>query len=207
MAEVTVYYEGSIVTRREAKGAGLKHYFTGKPCRYDHIDLRFVCDCRCRQCGLLKNRKESNRALRRRYKKSAQGKLAERRYRDRHSEELSVYFQDYRRTSRGKALVRARKTKFRRTAKGKASSRRECGLRRARQYGNGKGSFTAEDEAALREHQKCCHICGRRFTKTDPAELDHVIALAEGGAHDASNIALAHRSCNAQKGARRTHLI
>jgi hypothetical protein len=69
------------------------------------------------------------------------------------------------------------------------------------------GKFTADDERKLRARQKLCHICGKRFTKADQATLDHVVALAAGGTHDPSNIALAHLSCNCRKSSRRTHLI
>ena len=78
--------------------------------------------------------------------------------------------------------------------------------RKAREKG-AEGVFTTEDEAKLRARQKHCHICGKRFTKADPATIDHVIALADGGRHDPSNIALAHLSCNCSKKDRRTHLI
>jgi 5-methylcytosine-specific restriction endonuclease McrA len=69
------------------------------------------------------------------------------------------------------------------------------------------GEFTAADLAKLRALQKKCHICGKRFTKCDPATIDHIIPLARGGVHNASNIALAHRDCNSSKGAKRVHLI
>jgi hypothetical protein len=92
------------------------------------------------------------------------------------------------------------------SAKGKATRRRSRFNRRAREA-KVEGVFTREDDARLRQKQKKCHICGKRFSKRDPATLDHVIALADGGRHDPSNIALAHRSCNQRKNKRRTHLI
>lgn len=54
-----------------------------------------------------------------------------------------------------------------------------------------------------------CHICGRLTLKrlrgtTDPRapELDHVVSLADGGAHTWGNVACACRECNGLKGAR-----
>lgn len=75
------------------------------------------------------------------------------------------------------------------------------------QKAGARGNFTAADEATLRAYQKHCHICGKRFTKGDPATIDHVIALADGGPHDPNNIALAHLSCNCSKQDKRTHLL
>lgn len=47
-----------------------------------------------------------------------------------------------------------------------------------------------------------CHICGESFDPTDPFQVDHVVALANGGTNDADNRRLAHRSCNLWKGAK-----
>ncbi|WP_422395619.1 HNH endonuclease [Roseomonas mucosa] len=52
-----------------------------------------------------------------------------------------------------------------------------------------------------------CHICGGDTDRgqagtnhPDAPVLDHVIPLAKGGPHVWSNVACAHRSCNAKKG-------
>lgn len=53
-----------------------------------------------------------------------------------------------------------------------------------------------------------CHLCGDPIDPTlgrnDPlgATVDHVLALANGGTDDQSNVAAAHRVCNLIKGAR-----
>jgi 5-methylcytosine-specific restriction endonuclease McrA len=54
----------------------------------------------------------------------------------------------------------------------------------------------------------CCWLCGGhappelRGTTNDLApEIDHVIPLSRGGGHTYSNVACAHRKCNAAKGA------
>lgn len=38
-----------LITRAEAKEKGLKYYFTGKPCKHGHIDIRYVYGG-CRSC-------------------------------------------------------------------------------------------------------------------------------------------------------------
>lgn len=49
--------------RQAAKAAGLKHYFTGKPCPKGHVCLRLVSTNGCTQCGLENFRRwaEENR--------------------------------------------------------------------------------------------------------------------------------------------------
>lgn len=39
-----------IMTLRAAEASGLKHYFTGKPCKKGHIGPRYVSTWRCVQC-------------------------------------------------------------------------------------------------------------------------------------------------------------
>lgn len=40
----------AIILRKEAKARGLKHYFTGKPCKHGHISLRHVHNSTCMAC-------------------------------------------------------------------------------------------------------------------------------------------------------------
>ena len=51
-----------------------------------------------------------------------------------------------------------------------------------------------------------CHLCGEEFTSYSQIELEHKEPKGMGGAwHDDhfENLALAHRSCNRDKGSRR----
>jgi len=54
-----------IISRKEAKAQGLKHYFTGKPCKRGGIAQRLVSDfsCKCRACVdvvVAKNKRARN---------------------------------------------------------------------------------------------------------------------------------------------------
>jgi len=40
-----------VISRAEAKAAGLKHYFTGKPCSKKHVLIRYVSSGRCSECS------------------------------------------------------------------------------------------------------------------------------------------------------------
>jgi len=56
-----------------------------------------------------------------------------------------------------------------------------------------------------------CHICGKKTLKSKRGtsherapELEHIVALADGGTHSWSNVACSCRSCNIAKGAQST---
>lgn len=74
--------------------------------------------------------------------------------------------------------------------------------RRARKKGNG-GSFTAEQLMELRKKSEGICIGFKRelhFVGVDKLEIDHEIALANGGSNNIENIQLLCKSCNCRKG-------
>ncbi len=61
-----------VISRQEAIKQGLKHYFTGKPCkRNGHLSIRLVSNKGCYECSLLNQKKyfKNNDAYRQRKKK------------------------------------------------------------------------------------------------------------------------------------------
>lgn len=60
-----------IITRSEAKDQGLKHYFTGSPCKRGHVDQRWTSSAKCFSChyeetpikGFYGKSKEHKKAL------------------------------------------------------------------------------------------------------------------------------------------------
>lgn len=83
----------------------------------------------------------------------------------------------------------------------------KSGIQRAKIAGNEWQRF---DEVWILERDKWkCHICGCNtpkklrgtFDQRAP-ELDHIVPIAEGGAHVPSNVRCACRECNIHKGAR-----
>lgn len=75
--------------------------------------------------------------------------------------------------------------------------------RRARKAG---ATVTRSQRARIHERDNwTCHICGdpvnrdAKVPELDAPTLDHVIALAAGGAHDESNLKTAHFYCNSVK--------
>jgi len=66
---------------------------------------------------------------------------------------------------------------------------------------------TSEDAATLifrlkNQAKKIrCHWCGRRLTSST-LEIDHIIPISKGGAHEADNLCASCKSCNTSKGDR-----
>ena len=48
-----------IITREEAKKIGQKWYYTGEPCKYGHIDKRYVNTGLCYGCKRFQNKKQN----------------------------------------------------------------------------------------------------------------------------------------------------
>ena len=76
--------------------------------------------------------------------------------------------------------------------------------------GPARAQFEANKKIILAT-QDLCGICGKPVDKTLPAthplsaSIDHIIPIAKGGhPSDLSNLQLAHRACNREKG---THII
>lgn len=214
MAAPTIIYDGPIVSRKAARALGERHYFTEKPCPSGHIDKRHVKGKLCFTCSRERSRirraipgaKEKRAAVR----KTPEARQAVKAYRDAyyasHRAEILNKKKRYRETPSGKMAIRRHLKIWIKTEMGKASLRFQRHARRARMFGV-RHDFTPADDQRLRDRQKACHICGWRFTKSNPPTLDHVIPIAKGGEHTAGNILLAHLSCNARKRDYRTHLL
>jgi hypothetical protein len=180
MADVTVFYEGPIVTRTEAKATGLSRFFTGQPCAQGHLAQRYCCgDGPCVKCVYAANH----------------------RYKTTHRERDVAGNREWRKTNRAAWLGSLRR--YQNSFKGQAARQRD----RAQRAGTA-ASITTDELRKLSETTRRCHICGKPGTKQNPlSHRDHVIPLSKEGSDDVSNSALVHARCNQSKGNRRTHLI
>lgn len=43
------------ISRKEARERGLKRYYTGKPCKYNHVEERLVSNGSCMECARIKS--------------------------------------------------------------------------------------------------------------------------------------------------------
>ena len=55
-------------TYQEAKEIGFKHYYTGRPCKRGHINLRYASSKECVTCRVVKNQDENHIAYLKQYK-------------------------------------------------------------------------------------------------------------------------------------------
>lgn len=105
-----------IMTRQEAKAAGLKRYFTGKPCPHGHISMRRICGA-CGECARLvkiewrkanpERVKQLKLAEQKRNRESAN--IRNRRYAETHREELRIKKQAWEAANPGKVLAKSAK--------------------------------------------------------------------------------------------------
>ena len=52
----------------------------------------------------------------------------------------------------------------------------------------------------IERDEMCCGICGGRVADPADIEIDHILPISRGGLTVASNLQVAHGSCNRAKG-------
>lgn len=100
----------------------------------------------------------------------------------------------------------------------KAENRKREIKRRHKLRENGKVDYSISLEALILRDKNVCHICKGQCDLSDCRtvdgtfiagnlypSIDHVLAVANGGTHQWSNVKLAHRICNSNKNAELTH--
>lgn len=162
-----------IISQREARDRGLRHYFTGKPCKYGHVDVRFVCKGNCLSCHRRDARQQ-------RVLNPETARRAERRW-------LRDNLEFHRDVARRSRLAHI-------------DERREEGrLREANrraQKSASAGTITADDWRVLCERSPHCHWCKTPFTDKRKRTHDHVIPLNRGGSNSLENSVCACGPCN-----------
>ena len=187
MAAKYVPYDGPIVTREEAKLAGTRRYFTGKPCIHGHLSQRHATNMRCMTCVYVMRKP-----------RSAKAKLTERLWRKKrraspvHAEDLAKKRSHY--------AKHATKIKAQTEAGRKRNPEpMRCSVRnyKARKRA-APGKHSAADIAEiLRLQRGQCAYCRRKLGAV--YDVDHIIALASGGTNDRRNLQIACWKCNRSK--------
>jgi len=193
-----------IISKKEAKAAGLSKFFTGCPCRVGHIAERYLCDGNCTECVAKRARDwyrdnhEHALATKAAYRKAnpetncAQTMAAWRANNpERARQNSETWYQNNKERCSENAKVWARANPGR-----KAVYDRN---RRARIAGNG-GTHTAEDIGWLYEIQEGrCGLLWCRKELEDGFHVDHVIPLVLDGRNDRHNLQLLCSHCNLSK--------
>jgi len=66
-----------IITKQEAKEKGLRHYFTGKPCKRGHVCSRYTSNNSCADCLQLRNEMPETKKRLEKWRKQNKKKLSE----------------------------------------------------------------------------------------------------------------------------------
>ena len=221
MATEYVPHTGPIVTRAEAKAAGLTRYFTGRPCQRGHLSQRRTVNHACTVCEWKKrNRAEANAAERARharnpgYFKRHYAANAERikartlaayhanpgptrarvkEWRERHPDRVLELRQAWYEVN--KPIVVQRVTDWN-------AAHPEAKLVRCRNYrarvNGAEGSHTAADISALFDAQGgACVYCKRQLGAG--YHVDHIHPLSRGGSNWPTNLQLLCARCNNNK--------
>ena len=219
MADETQAYSGPIVTRSEAKAAGLKRFFTGKPCGRAHIDDRWVSSSVCRSCAhehAVRNYAIDSKAANARVREweAANPDRVKNASKIRYSlapEKIKArsirYYADNVEKCRNRITqwnsanpdrVRAMKAAWRK--KNKDRIRVWTIARRAMKRG-AEGSYTVNDiDVIMKAQHRKCGYC--RKSIKNGYHVDHIVALINGGTNWPRNLQLLCGSCNSRKNAK-----
>lgn len=201
----------TIISRAEAGAAGLKRYFTGKPCKRGHVDERYVVDRKCVICQAAKakaedrgkkllrkavyraNNKEKIRAENAAYEKSAKRKASVAARRAKNKKKRKAYMAAWYETHAEKARQDTR-------AWQKANPDRVRAIKRNREARrkSAEGCHTAADITRIYGLQggKCAYCkkkVGRKY------HIDHIVPLSKGGSNWAANLQILCQPCNQRK--------
>lgn len=190
MTEIQIVYTGPIVKRADAMALGLTHYFTGKPCKWMHVDKRFVSNSGCRSCNDVsleyqriwasKNPEKTREKTKRQMKRTIE--LQRKRRKD----------------NPLKYLEKSREYR----CKNKETYRAYGANRRSRIKSVG-GSHNGYDikEILNRQKYKCAEpTCS--VSISSGYHVDHIMPISLGGSNNPHNLQCLCQPCNTKKSAK-----
>lgn len=182
-------------TRAEAKKLGEKWYYTGKSCSKGHYSPRLVSNCYCRECGYQKNRDWYAANLEEQRKR---GRDLQKRLRKEDPERLNQRQRDRRMANRERELSLLREQSRRWRENNRDRSRMIVKSASHRRRAVTRQGMSSSDQRDWEDRQeKVCFYCDADVSQG--YEVDHILPLSKGGAHEASNLVIACRTCNAKK--------
>lgn len=209
-AAAYVPYTGPVVTRDEAKAAGLTRYFTGAPCPKGHISERWVASYSCDACqridllsrytANLNGRRDSQIATAKAFRDANLEYVRERnRAWSRESYESRKPYMAAWVAANVEKVRESRRARFAAMSEEQREAKRvHVRNRRARKRGNGGKHTAAQIRDLLVRQRHKCPFCSANLRRGYHA--DHIMPLSLGGSNDISNIQLLCPTCNDSKG-------
>lgn len=208
-----------IMTRAQAKAAGLTRYFSGKVCPRGHVAERFVCSYNCVECHEDWKRENPDKyraAIKRWEEENAEKHLAHcKAYRETNKDRRRAATMAWREANKDRVLsgvrayhkanpelvARVKADWAEKNAEHELERKRLLTAKRRAQKRGSVGSYTADQIQDLLAAQKCrCANC--LVSIRDGYDIDHVVPLARGGSNDIRNIQLLCGLCNRRKAAK-----
>ncbi len=195
-----------IISRKEAKARGLKHYFTGKPCKRGHIAIRIVREIACSECRKFYGKKykdSRNASERARYAKNPEKHIAKvKRQYAKNGEIIRAKARaHHQKVYKDPEVRKAAQERTRQWALDHPEQARANARNAKYKRKNVPGQYTAADIAAIMKAQKRkCAYC--RIKLDRKYHIDHIQPVSKGGTNDRSNLQITCVQCNLGKGAR-----
>ena len=177
-------------TRKEARARGDKRYFTGKPCKHGHVVTRFVSDKACAECHL-----EARRAAYWKDPEAHRSKVEE--WRRNNLDKKRAHSRKWSKKHPKVNRDGSKKWYYVNLDKARNDGRIRAQRRRALKRGNHPPMTDAEYREWVAEQELTCSYCG--VDCADAYEIDHIVPLSRGGAHQAHNLCIACVPCNRRK--------
>lgn len=178
-----------IISRADAKRAGLKHHFNGKPCKSGHLEIRFVSNNQCMGCN-------RERAKKHRKENAVEVSNCGRKYYAQKREEIRKRQSEYYKKNRDKFIRSA----FIYSVNNKDRVRAYKANNRA-QRKNAQGHHTKDDILRILKDQK--HKCANCLCDVSGGyHVDHIMPLKLGGTNWPDNLQILCPTCNLRKNAK-----
>lgn len=195
-----------VISRNEARKLGLKRYFTGKPCKHDHVSERYVTNACCMGCisswriinceHISKYKKTHGKS----YNETNKSKIKEKRRLKRMAnvEAYKARHKEYCSNNPDKIRLRAKKWKCRNPQKIKVLKKNYEHRKRGAD-----GAFTKADvDFIFGKQGGRCLTCDVVFSVGVPYTIDHNVPVSRGGTNWPNNLGLLCGLCNSKKGAK-----
>lgn len=210
MSEITIHYQGPVVTRAEARAKGLRHYFTGRPCKYGHLEQKQTSTGNCMACKRnfenqwrVSNPSEAKNKSKLRYHRNRKSILEAQRL-DRINNSQKYKNKYLKRRDKNYIYGLKNRERMRENTKRWRQNNPQGYLshihKRRSALARGTSFTQSEIDSMLINQSYRCLNC-RRDISNNP-HIDHVMPLSLGGDNSIKNIQLLCQTCNQRKHAK-----